>query len=71
MKMALVIKLTFLRPSFKSDDLEAQKACFLVTWIELNLAFSANDQCQFNINITFSRMMTITNQYNLVMVLQS
>ena len=29
MKMDLVIKLTFLRPPFESDHLEAQKACQL------------------------------------------
>ena len=28
MKIALVIKLTFLRPPFKSDHLEAQKSLF-------------------------------------------
>ena len=28
MKMALVIKLTFLRPPFKTDHLEAQKSLF-------------------------------------------
>ena len=39
MKMVLVIKLTFLRPSFKSDRLEAQKACFLVTWMRVKLSF--------------------------------
>ena len=37
MKMALVIKLTFLRPPFESDHLEAQKACFLVTWMQVKL----------------------------------
>ena len=39
MKMALVIKLTFLRPPFKSNHLEAQKACFLVTWMPVKLSF--------------------------------
>ena len=49
MKMALVIKLTFLRPPFKSDHLEAQKKpVFQSLKCELNFAFSANDQCQFN-----------------------
>ena len=39
MKMDLVIKLTFLRPPFESDHLEAQKACFLVTWMRVKLSF--------------------------------
>ena len=39
MKMALVIKLTFLRPPFESDHLEAQKTCFLVTWMLVKLSF--------------------------------
>ena len=39
MKMDLVIKLTFLRPPFESDLLEAQKACFLVTWMRVKLSF--------------------------------
>ena len=39
MKLALVIKLTFVHPSFKSDHLEAQKVCFLVTWMRVKLSF--------------------------------
>ena len=48
MKMALAIKLTFLRPPFESDHLEAQKTCFYKSFgCKLNVAFSANDQFQF------------------------
>ena len=39
MKIDVVIKLTFLRPPFESDHLEAQKACFLVTWMRVKLSF--------------------------------
>ena len=38
-QMDLVIKLTFLRPPFESDHLEAQKARFLVTWMRVKLSF--------------------------------
>ena len=38
-KIDVVIKLTFLRPPFESDHLEAQKACFLVTWMRVKLSF--------------------------------
>ena len=38
-KMAIVITLTFLRPAFESDHLEAQKSLVSYTWMLLKLSF--------------------------------